>query len=881
MRLHRLAVRDYKAITHREVLFPDSGILVVEGPNEVGKSTLLDALDLVLDFKDSSRRARIREAQPIGRDVGPHVEVELSSGPYRFVYRKQWLRHCATELDILTPRREHLVGDVAHERVRALLAQTADLHLWKALRLMQADPLVPGEFASSSALAAALDTASGTAADAGGAGETLLAAAEAAYLRFFTPRNGQPTGEYRGAIERVEAARRAVAAAQEEVAAVAHDVEQHGQLAADLSRLTQGIAEASVREQEQADELSHLRQVAEGLSEALRRRDEAAAVLDRARERHSERVDAAAEIVAVTQGIDAAQALRDELRGRLTPADDELAAADAEHERAAAALEATRDEFDRASAALARRRDEHEAHALRRRLRGVREARAELAVAHAGLETDTVTTAALREIEAAAQAVDLAAAAHVAGSAAIVLRAVGGDRSIVVDGQVVDVPDGQAWESPIAEPTQIAIPGLFDVELRPEAGARPRAAAVADARDALADLLVAAGCASVSQARACHDRRHEHERQRAGAQSRLRALLDGDDHETLLGRLERLEAARARLGAPADEVPAGDPPGDTSHLEAAVGRARAAQAQARTELDAAHTRRQALRAGVEQLRLEATRAEEHVASLQRQVQDLRGRLDAARAARPDAELDGALASAGAALRAADEQLADRTARLADHDLEALRELHRAVEAEVVALRARRREVEEELIRVQARLDQAGGQGRSEAYDAARTQLEHAVRAHERLRRHAEAAKLLRDTLTSHSQAAKASYVRPFGDAVARLGRIVYGASFEVEVDDALRITARVLEGRRIPYEALSTGAKEQLAIITRLACATLVDADNGVPVVIDDALGYSDPDKLRRVCAAVGRLRGQAQVVLLTCTPGRYAAIPQAEVVRL
>ena len=27
--------------------------------------------------------------------------------------------------------------------------------------------------------------------------------------------------------------------------------------------------------------------------------------------------------------------------------------------------------------------------------------------------------------------------------------------------------------------------------------------------------------------------------------------------------------------------------------------------------------------------------------------------------------------------------------------------------------------------------------------------------------------------------------------------------------------------------------------------------------------------------------RGQAQVVLLTCTPGRYAAIPQAEVVRL
>ena len=124
-------------------------------------------------------------------------------------------------------------------------------------------------------------------------------------------------------------------------------------------------------------------------------------------------------------------------------------------------------------------------------------------------------------------------------------------------------------------------------------------------------------------------------------------------------------------------------------------------------------------------------------------------------------------------------------------------------------------------------------------------------------------------------------MQPFGDAVCRLGRIVYGPSFDVEVDDDLTIRARVLDGLRVPYGALSTGAKEQLAILTRLACASIVDPEQGVPVVIDDALGYSDPEKLRRVCAAVGRLGTHAQVVLLTCTPGRYAAIPQAQVVRL
>ena len=69
MRLHRLSVRDYKGVAARDVAFPEAGILVLEGPNEVGKSTMLDALDLVLDHKDSSRRAQIRSAQPIGLEV--------------------------------------------------------------------------------------------------------------------------------------------------------------------------------------------------------------------------------------------------------------------------------------------------------------------------------------------------------------------------------------------------------------------------------------------------------------------------------------------------------------------------------------------------------------------------------------------------------------------------------------------------------------------------------------------------------------------------------------------------------------------------------------------------------------------------------------------
>ena len=52
-------------------------------------------------------------------------------------------------------------------------------------------------------------------------------------------------------------------------------------------------------------------------------------------------------------------------------------------------------------------------------------------------------------------------------------------------------------------------------------------------------------------------------------------------------------------------------------------------------------------------------------------------------------------------------------------------------------------------------------------------------------------------------------------------------------------------------------------------------------MVIDDALGYSDPDRLRRICAAFNVLEHDSQVILLTCTPGRYADIRGAEFVTL
>ena len=122
---------------------------------------------------------------------------------------------------------------------------------------------------------------------------------------------------------------------------------------------------------------------------------------------------------------------------------------------------------------------------------------------------------------------------------------------------------------------------------------------------------------------------------------------------------------------------------------------------------------------------------------------------------------------------------------------------------------------------------------------------------------------------------------PFRERIERLGRLVFGRTLEVELDDDLCISRRTLDGVTLDFLDLSTGAKEQLGVISRLACASIVAADGGAPVIFDDALGWSDPRKLDRMGAVISMAGRSCQIIVLTCTPGRYASVGSATVVQL
>ena len=170
--------------------FAESGVTIVEGPNEIGKSSIAEALQMAIEVPASSKKAQVISVKPVDADVGPEVEIEMSTGGYTLVYQKRWLRSPTTTLTVTSPRSENHTGREAHNRLEEILAETMDDNLWRALRIEQGIQLNLPAF-SMPAMRRALDHAAGgeTAPD---DDDTLWERVKEEYEKYWTPKSGQP-----------------------------------------------------------------------------------------------------------------------------------------------------------------------------------------------------------------------------------------------------------------------------------------------------------------------------------------------------------------------------------------------------------------------------------------------------------------------------------------------------------------------------------------------------------------------------------------------------------------------------------------------------------------------------------------------------------------
>jgi hypothetical protein len=392
------------------------------------------------------------------------------------------------------------------------------------------------------------------------------------------------------------------------------------------------------------------------------------------------------------------------------------------------------------------------------------------------------------------------------------------------------------------------------------------------AQQILASTLSAASAESVAEARILDQRRRELVSSRDKSAAIVSGLVGDDDVDALRARLAALETATSR-----DAASAVDPAAARAELDAATA------AHQRSIADC-ETHRKVAAAALKRLGERATQASvarEKLTTCFAELTVGRDRLEQQRSSATDDEL---LVKAEADMekaRRATGLVADLGGELArcapDTVAAALDEALRRVDA----LCGRHDDVAETLRVVAAQLKVYGTEGRKCQLDAAETEREHAEAEYLRVHRRARAAQLLRTVMVRHRDATRLRYVDPFRSQVERLGRIVFGDTFEVEIDSDLRICSRTLSGRTVPYESLSGGAKEQLGIVARLAGAALVAKEDSVPVVIDDALGFTDPDRLVKMGAVFDAVGGDGQVIVLTCSPQRYESVGAAHHIEL
>ncbi|MEE6168134.1 MULTISPECIES: AAA family ATPase [unclassified Mycolicibacterium] len=875
MKLHRLVLTNYRGITHREIEFPDHGVVVVSGANEIGKSSMIEALDLLIEAKDRSTKKDVKQVKPTHADVGAEVTAEISTGPYRFVYRKRFHKRAETELTVLAPRREQLSGDEAHERVLAMLNDTVDTALWQAQRILQSAPTAPVDLSGSDALARALDVAAGQAVSLSGDEPLLVERIDAEYARYFTG-TGRPTGEWAAVIKRLAEADQEVAHRAAAVAEVDDAVRRHAELTTEVSRLAEERTRATAR-------LTAARTAAEAVAALTAQLKEAEVVAAAAKATHAASTAALTERRRLRADIDERTAAIAELTAAVTAAAADAETAHEVHEAAEDAAElaqaAVRDRADRVDAARAtvdRLAAREEVERLATRLGRIDIAQRECDRISRELATITLDETAMRAIETAAVAVERAAGQDELASARIELIAAT-DVAVRVGGADVALDAGAQWSVRTTAPTDVEVPGVLTVTVVPGTPAAETRAKLTAAEGVLASALAGAGVADVAAARALDERRRE----LIGARDRARATVDaltGDDQvPALRARLAGLsadqpaEAALFDLEGPADIVTA------RTELDAAVAAHRQAVIDAETHRKVANAaaRKHA------QATTGATVLREKIAAAQAELTVDTGRLAAQRATVGDDELAVAVqadgdraASAAAAVTALRSELVSSTPDLVNAELAA------AVRA-AEELGARHDGAVDGLREVAAQLKVYGTEGRKGQLDAAETEREHAAAQYRQVHRRARAAEMLRSVMSRHRDATRQRYADPFRLEVQRLGRLVFGEDFDVDVDSELRICTRTVSGRTVPYESLSGGAKEQLAIVTRLAGAALVAKEDNVPVIIDDALGFTDAERLVKMGAVFDAVGGDGQVIVLTCSPQRYAGVGAAHHIEL
>ncbi|WP_448859545.1 AAA family ATPase [Corynebacterium propinquum] len=392
MRIHGLYLHNIRGISQLELSeLPETGVVVIHGDNEAGKSTIMDAIDACLNYKYSGFPKDIKSLVPADGSGWPEIRLDLSIGPYRMEIYKQFSSSAASkkcELKLHSPKKARLRGDEAENEFRSIISEYLDTDLLDALFVRQGKlhhslaaagiPSVESSLQSGhiwnegngSANATAKDSGDATAKDTAGIASEipenagfftvsgtsteqaqeesrLLAAVNAEYSRYYTAKTGKSAKELKAAEEELSAARSRYDEAKKQLDHVAGYVAEYEELsereklaAGEIPNAEQEYANAEAAKQNAETVQQRLSDAVDSVRQAMQQKNSQSELLEVR--------------TALIDELEQEQSRRDELSAQLQQAEETAA-------QEAVIIDQLQDTKNKADAKYRVQRDRHKA----------------------------------------------------------------------------------------------------------------------------------------------------------------------------------------------------------------------------------------------------------------------------------------------------------------------------------------------------------------------------------------------------------------------------------------------------------------------------------------------------------------------------------------
>ncbi|MEM7219338.1 MAG: AAA family ATPase [Pseudomonadota bacterium] len=886
MRLLAVTVKNVRLHRELSVAF-DAQRTVVAGPNESGKSTLMEAIQQVLFLKAKGNTKEHRKLQSLTHGDKPAVILEFECESRRYTLEKQFKGQSGairlTEVGGAT-----LQDAQAEEKLAVILRRDEANQQWDHVFVVQGDAgNDPTAFANTHRgdLVARFQTTGGAVLQQSAVDAAVAARVKAEYEAIFTtaerPRANSPlanaTGdeeEARTRRERAEstinsrhAAIRDHAAAEDAIGQCDENIRRLDAEKADLQErqrtiqaLNATLAEAREGQAVASDRLHQLERAEQDIEAARRALQQASAAL-----------------LPLDRDIQTAKTALDDRRNRRQQLATALEAANTR-------AEAARTQFKLAQIVAALREVEAELVELEQNQAKVDDLASKLTVAGASLaQLPAIDGAKLEELKHLQLQITTGTATINAIAASI--EVVASDQLVTLDGEPLSAGEPQIF----TDAAEVRVGDRVSLRIQPGGGENLETSRseLANHQRELTRCLQEVGVGDLDQASYALQQRQVLERDIQALEERLAdeggAALATKTEE----RNEQRLALRTQLRGLTEEhdslalATLADAKQQLVEAESARDFEQTESDRLRQQLDDADAacrdaegRRSSAAAGAEKARQHQSDADARVRILLEQHGG-------------DDDRVADLVRQRAQVSDQAERLAEIDARLQEAQPELVEQDAARIQRALTTQTEQRATANDTLQRALGALRSDGSSDPEAELANATAELEAASERRQRAERYGDAIARLEALFTEKQQQLADEFTRPLAEKAAEYLRLVLGNDTRINLHfdgakfKSLALYRDAVADTAFEFDTLSGGTREQLAAALRLAIAELLAADFGgcLPLVFDDAFANADPARTRGLqrMLDLGAARG-LQIIILTCDPQAYSGFGAAQV---